>query len=142
MTVFAVAGHPVTQGSKKVIPLRNGGHALVESAGDRLTQWRHAINTEARALWDGPPLEGPVVVTTRFELVRPKSEPKSKPSLAPAKRGLDVDKAARAILDAITGVCFIDDAQVADLIVKKRWAPPGAGPGVTVTVAALNEVDL
>lgn len=135
MTTFHVAGLPVTQGSKKVIPLRNGGHALVESAGDRLTQWRHAINTEARARWTGPPATGPVVVAAVFTVVRPKSAPK-KTRTWPTKRGLDIDKAARAVLDALTGVTFVDDAQVINLHVTKDY---GNTPGVVITVVPLHE---
>ncbi len=135
MTTFHVAGHAVTQGSKKVIPLRGGGHALVESAGSRLTQWRHAINDEARTHWVGPPATGPVVVAAVFTVVRPKSAPK-RTRTWPTKRGLDIDKAARAVLDALTGVTFVDDSQVINLHVTKDY---GDTPGVVITVVPLHE---
>lgn len=137
MTTFTVLGQPVTQGSKRGIPLRNGRVALVESGGDRLKQWRHAINDEARTHWGEPPLTGPAMVMATFHLVRPASHPKTRRTW-PTKRGLDIDKAARAVLDALTGVCFLDDAQVCRLVVTKDWATDGR-PGVQITVSELGE---
>lgn len=129
MTTFLVRGTAVTQGSKKAIPMANGKVAMVESAGPRLTQWRHAINTEARHHWAGPPTKGPVMVVAVFTVTRPKSAPKRR---WPTQRGLDIDKAARAVLDALTGVCYVDDSQVIKLDVFKEC---GDTPGVIVTVA-------
>lgn len=41
------------------------------------------------------------------------------------------------VLDALTGVCFVDDAQVVHLTVTKDWAADGQ-PGVRVTVAQVE----
>jgi len=65
-------------------------------------------------------------------LPRPKSAPKTKTPAA-VKRP-DVGKCARAILDAITGVVIVDDAQVTDLHATKRLAELGEPPGVRITV--------
>lgn len=45
----------------------------------------------------------------------------------------DADNAAKIILDALNGVAYADDAQVAELTVCKRYAEE---PCVTVTVSA------
>ena len=51
---------------------------------------------------------------------------------------LDVDKMARALLDAITGPLLLDDSQVVILVADKVWSPDGI-EATTVTVTALNE---
>jgi hypothetical protein len=54
---------------------------------------------------------------------------------APDKKP-DLDKLARALLDALTmGGAVIDDAQVVDLAVSKVYPVDGNLPGVTFTIA-------
>jgi crossover junction endodeoxyribonuclease RusA len=48
---------------------------------------------------------------------------------------LDLDNLAKAILDAIKGYAFHDDAQVARLLVERR---PGERERITVTVKRLG----
>jgi len=46
----------------------------------------------------------------------------------------DADNLAKTILDALNGVAWIDDGQVVDLTISKRYAKPGESEGVTVWV--------
>lgn len=135
-----VAGHPVTQGSKRAFVA--GGHArLVESGGDRHKLWRHAVNDEARRGWVEAPLAGPVVLDLIFDIQPPKSLTRARRAAGPVgQRSGDLDKLARAVLDALTGVVYLDDSQVVELVVTKRWAGPG-GPGVTIGIKA-DELDV
>jgi crossover junction endodeoxyribonuclease RusA len=134
VTTFTVPGLAIPQGSKRAFPLRNGKVALVESAGDRHKLWRHAVNDAARAAYDQPPLTGPVAVTAHFSFTRPASHPKRRRTWPTGARSGDIDKLARAVLDSLSGVCFVNDAQVVELAVSKDW---GSRPGVVVTV---NEI--
>jgi crossover junction endodeoxyribonuclease RusA len=54
----------------------------------------------------------------------------------PASRP-DIDKLARAVLDALTGVAFRDDSQVAKLDLLKLWVD-AIPPGVQVIVWAID----
>jgi crossover junction endodeoxyribonuclease RusA len=100
-----------------------------------LQPWRDSIAWHARqaagpARWDGP-----VHVDLTFVFVRPAAHYGTgrnarvlKPSAPafPATRGQgDVDKLARAVLDALTasGV-FLDDSQVSSLAARKVWTGP------------------
>jgi Holliday junction resolvase RusA-like endonuclease len=130
---FRVAGHPVTQGSKRGFAV--GGHVrLVESGGDKHKLWRHAVNDEARRKWVEAPLTGAVALLLVFDIQPPKTLTKARRAAGPigAHSG-DVDKLARAVLDSLTGVVYLDDSQVRPLVVDKQWAGP-AGPGVTITI--------
>ena len=48
----------------------------------------------------------------------------------------DVDKLARSILDALTGICFEDDSQVISLLVQKAFGSPARAE---ITVNSLAE---
>lgn len=134
---FFVAGHPTTQGSKRAFVV-NGRPILTEQSGDKLRLWRHAISDGARAArGDGPIWEGPVDVLLWFHLLKPASEPKVKRTWPIKKRSGDVDKLARAALDALSGVVFLDDCQVTKLSVWKEWAGP-PGPGVAIRVSPVS----
>lgn len=78
---------------------------------------------------------GAVTVTLNFVLTRPKSCPKTRTPPA-IKRNGDIDKLARSILDSITGVIVLDDAQVVDLHARKRIAEIGETAGVDIRVEA------
>jgi crossover junction endodeoxyribonuclease RusA len=136
---FYVAGMPATQGSKRGF-VQQGRVRLVETGGNRLVAWRHAVAAEARLRQVGQEmLLGPVDVEAGFLLPRPASAPKRKRTWPVGARSGDLDKLARAILDACTGVLYADDAQVVDLHVTKDWAPPGSQPGMAITVRAHAE---
>ncbi len=53
-----------------------------------------------------------------------------------AHRAADADNIAKLVSDAFNEIVYADDAQVASLIVQKRYGPLA---GVTVTVAPLDE---
>lgn len=128
-----VPGHPVTQGSKRAFVA--GGHArLVESGGDRHRLWRHAINDEARQRWVKAPLIGPIGVALVFAIQPPKTMTRAKRAAGPvgAHSG-DIDKLTRAVLDALTGVVYLDDSQVTLLVAEKRWATD-VGPGARIAI--------
>jgi len=129
MIVFTVVGTPKPQGSKRAyINRKTGMPILTESAGQPLRDWRTDIQQAALNAHQGPPLEGPVMVTLDFTLARPKSHPKTRETW-PTTRP-DIDKLARSVLDAITHICIVDDSQIIQLTATKSWGTPG----VTITL--------
>lgn len=135
---FRVAGHPITQGSKRAFVV--GGQArLVESAGQRHKDWRHAVGDAARLAYaDRPPMTGPIEITATFELQPPKSKPKRRRTWPTGQRSGDLSKLMRCIEDSLTGVVYIDDSQIVRYRdITKDWAGP-AGPGVTITITPID----
>lgn len=132
IVTFFVAGVATTQGSHVGIATKSGKVIVREKHKSSLEAWRDAIATEARqaalnaaiagAEW---PITGPVLVTLAFGLQRPTSAPKRRRTWPIAARSGDVDKLARACLDALTGVLVADDAQVVGLAVTKDYGRPG-----------------
>lgn len=131
---FTVPGVPAPQGSKNPW----GGEANA-----RTRPWRAAVSAEAALHWGGRPLlGGPVEVAVQFAFPRPKAHygtgrnaNKLKDS-APefVTKAPDLDKLARAIGDALTGIVYRDDAQIARLEVEKVY---GHSAGAQIEVRAL-----
>jgi crossover junction endodeoxyribonuclease RusA len=128
-----VKGQPKPQGSMKAIPHKQTGRpVLVYPAG--VKPWRRLVEASVREAGVLYVAEGPVALELEFWLPRPISAPKRAPrrTRLAAKRP-DIDKLARAVLDALTGVLFRDDSQVTDLVTRKRVCyGPGERPGVRV----------
>ena len=148
--VFDVFGTPAPQGSKKAFARTNKTTgkttvSLVESAGDRLKEWRsevHAAAMVAKVQAGWAPVNGPVMVEIMFYLPRPKAHYGSGRNAGVLKDWVpavpttrpDGDKLARAVLDALTSAAvYVDDSQVVDLHASKRFAD-GREPGASITV--------
>ena len=126
-----VHGVPVPQGSMRAFA-RNG-HAWATSDNPRTRPWKAAVTAEAARVvasmgWPTPAYgRDPVGVSIVFRLPRPKGHHGTRGQLLPSAPKYpavlpDIDKLARAILDALTGVVWRDDAQVVALDVYKRYA--------------------
>jgi crossover junction endodeoxyribonuclease RusA len=126
---FTVPGRPAPQGSKRHV----GRGILVESSKD-LGPWRERVaivGHEAMKRQGWPPFTGAVDVAMEFVMPRPKGTPRNTP---PAVKRPDLDKLERAILDALTHVCWTDDSLVVRLQAWKRIALVEETPGVTVSI--------
>lgn len=126
--VFRVPGRPAPQGSKRHV----GRGILVESSRE-VGPWRERVALAAHGAMDGRSLiSEAVTVELGFVMPRPKSAPKR--STPPASKRPDIDKLARAVLDALTNTMLADDALIVDLHATKRLAEVGEAPGVAITV--------
>lgn len=136
-TLF-VPGDAAPQGSKRHV----GRGRMVESS-KAVGPWRERVALAAHHLaahqqgWTLAPAGVPVAVDLVFVRPRPVSTPKSR--TPPATKKPDVDKLARAVLDALTGIAWADDSQVIDLRARKRLAEIGETPGVYITVTTEEE---
>lgn len=85
------------------------------------------------------PIEGPVFVTIRVQLLRPKS---NKTLLPMTRNTSDADNWAKMILDAGNGLLWKDDSQVVVLEVSKVWVSEADAEGVFVQVVEIRDEDL
>jgi Holliday junction resolvase RusA-like endonuclease len=82
--------------------------------------------------------DGPLVLSVTVELARPRSHLRSDGGLSAAgrragrhpRRRPDLDNVAKAVMDALSGRAWRDDADVVALYAVRRWAEPGR-PGCT-----------
>jgi len=124
----SIPGPPATQGSKRYV-----GNGRVIESDKRLASWRaEARHIAAQNYVLDEPTKSAVSVAILWCIARPKSHygtganadvvKESAPRLPTTKP--DVDKVARAVLDALTSVVYVDDAQVTTLIVAKAYGSP------------------
>ena len=124
MITFTVPGEAAPQGSKRAVRSRSGRILLLESSA-KVKPYRAVFALSASQAWTEPPATGTVAVELLFRFVRPQSHLTSKgllrtgAPLAPGKP--DLDKLCRSALDAMTGIVYVDDAQVAILSACKEY---------------------
>jgi crossover junction endodeoxyribonuclease RusA len=135
MTItIRVDGNPAPQGSKSFKGHASNGRAILVESSSRLKPWRAHVGAAARNAMRGQqPFDGPIHIDLEFVMPRPKNTPKTR-STPPATKRPDIDKLARAVLDAITAICYHDDSQVTHLNNTKRIAEPDEPAGVTITI--------
>lgn len=134
---LAIDAEPIPAGSHRAVPIRKWGetvghrvlHDNPRTAGFMLYV-RH-VATQAMRL-GYPKLEpwpGPVRMTSLFYFTRPKSHYGTgknaailKPS-APAIKTTkpDLSKLVRALEDGLTGVVYVDDAQIVSHVAEKQF---------------------
>lgn len=133
---FHVRGQPAGQGSKRLGRTKRGRPIILEDSR-RTKPWRAIVR--AAAIDAGlRELSGDVLVTIVILFARPASHYRKDGRLRdglPDRPGrLDVDKAARAILDALKGVAYADDRQVAPLHVDRHWAERPEDEGARICI--------
>lgn len=112
-THFWVDGHPITKGSFRPVSTPRGLRLIPQLAGSR--PWANAVAWMAKASGCRP-TDGAVSIRLEFYFAKPK-----KPKHAFPYRG-DADKLSRNVLDALTGIAYVDDAQVVSLTATKAYA--------------------
>jgi crossover junction endodeoxyribonuclease RusA len=128
---FTVIGHAQPQGSTKAFNVPGKRYPVVTSDNPNLKDWRTLVAYAAQQQAAGGPLSGGVRVMLDFALQRPKSLPKR---TSQHLKKPDIDKLARAVLDALTGILYHDDSEVVRLDVTKRYAAPTEAPSVRITI--------
>jgi len=132
MIAFSVLGIPVPQGSKKVMLNYRTGKPIMLDVSNRLKPWRQEVAWMAQEAMQKAGAEmvdsGPVILECDFYFQRPKSNRKTNPYKDTKP---DYDKLVRSIGDALTGICYRDDAQIAVATITKRYRK---NPGVDIRV--------
>lgn len=141
---FFVAGDPATQGSKRAFYIAKIGRAIVTEDCKKNKPWRSDVRNEAEkamAAGEWKLTEKPVRLDLTFQIRRPKSHYgakglKESAPYFPAKKP-DTVKLARAVEDALKGVCWKDDAQIVTEMIRKRYNDQ---PGVLVEIHELDNL--
>lgn len=138
---FFVRGKCEPAGSKKAVPM--GRRWGVVDDNPAAEGWKKSVAGVAMVEMNGrQPYEGPMRVSMTFLLERPKSHYLTDGrSLSVAGRAFichtqrpDALKLARAVEDAMSGVVYVDDNQIVEEHLLKRWTSPGEQKGVMVMV--------
>ena len=119
LTAFIVPGPPATKGSTVSFLARHGRRIVTRTDSAIGPRWARDVGRLARAAGvQVIPKDVGVYVNVDYEFTKPARTKRDQPCVRP-----DVDKLARALLDALTGVAYEDDGQVVILLVRKRYGP-------------------
>jgi len=140
---FFVQGLPRSKGSKRGIPIWKGKKgqpkvftgrvAVLDQSSDALKDWEAHVRYQAMQIWKGQPaLNQPLKVSLSLHMRKAK-KPRPHLSVWPACDP-DVEKLARAVLDGLQTVIFVDDNLICKQPLEKIWGDP---PGVQITVETL-----
>ena len=145
MIQFTVYGHPQTAGSKRafIVKTNTGGQrAIVTDDNAKGKDWKGDVKQAASAVVQAGQalLQGPLRLSLVFLLPRPASHYGSGKNAAVVKgssprhpdKKPDVLKLARCVEDALTGVLWVDDAQITSEQLTKRYCEFGQQPGCQV----------
>jgi Holliday junction resolvase RusA-like endonuclease len=134
MIEFFIQGTPRPSGSKSAGAFKDKeGRTRTfvrDSSGVKGKNWRQDVRAGAiQAFEDTPPIEGPIQVRLEFLFSRPlhhyQAGKRDRPLKSDAPdyhtKAPDADKLSRSVLDALKGVAWKDDAQVARKLVIKRY---------------------
>ena len=128
--LFWCSGRPAAQSRPRVT--RNGVYDTPPTK-----RWKAHVRTcgvDAANRVGGLPFHGPLRAQLQFYFPPPTSLRKADQAAMLGRWRVlkpDADNLAKAVLDALNGVVFVDDAQVVDLAVSKRY---GMKAGVRVHV--------
>ena len=119
---FSVPGDPVPQPRPRV-STRGGFARAYVPAKHPVHTYRKSIAAAALDAGATPTDEAPLAVILDLVFARPKSHMTKKGlrAGAPVLPRYDVDNCAKACLDALNGVAWADDSQVARLVVEKSY---------------------
>jgi crossover junction endodeoxyribonuclease RusA len=138
---FEVDGRPQQRGSKRAFASKNGGRPRMVDDNAKSGPWMDAVAHRARVAMltfgeDTPLLDGPLRLWAVFRFKRPKAHYLKSGLRADAPQWHtstpDTDKLTRAIGDAMTGVVYGDDKQIADVLVSKVYTESSEGVSITV----------
>jgi len=127
---FTVLGPAACKGST-VSFMGKGGRIVTKTDSQTLGGWTQAVKWAAKGAGVRVVAKpGAVTVDVLFQFVKPKSARNREfPTVKP-----DIDKMERALLDALTGIAYEDDAQVVGVASRKIYSNE-ASTQVTVRVA-------
>ena len=136
---FAVDMKPQPRGSKKALQLPHQAFPHVVDTNEKESKaYMQAIGLLARREV-AEPTSCPVLLHLRFRLARPaghylrggdlsaEGRRRQSPAVKP-----DVNKLARGVQDALSGVAYLDDSQVIQIVESKTYVPQRGDPERTL----------
>jgi Holliday junction resolvase RusA-like endonuclease len=105
-----------------------GGHARMYTPAKTVAYEIRVQAAAKEAMRDQAPCPGPIEAEIWVLVMPPKSFSKSKTRMAldgdirPTSKP-DLDNVAKALLDACNGIIYLDDKQITDLVIRRRYSP-------------------
>ena len=138
---FRVPAIPIAQPRHRIAVVNGKGRAFGAKKSHPIHEFKATARMAFSELYDGPPLEGPISLVCVFVMPRVSAQiwkTKPMPRLLHAKKP-DADNLLKGVKDALTGLAWVDDSQVAEVLVRKVIAAGDEQPHVTVQIRKMDE---
>jgi len=135
---FIVPAVPVAQPRARAVSF-NGRARVYEPTRHPVKAFKATVAMAAQAAYQGPPLAGPLRVDLVFVFPRNKGQIWKKrpmPRIRHTKKP-DRDNCDKAVMDALTGILWVDDCQACEGEIVKWIAAGDEQPHVLVRVQEL-----
>lgn len=144
MITFFVPGKAAPGGSKKGFYIAKIKRVVMAPASDKTKPWMAIVSAFAREAYTDNPLTGPLAVTMTFKILRPKNHYRTGKNAGILRDDAqkyctvkpDLTKLERSTEDALTGIIWRDDSQVAQKNTQKIYVEKD--PGVEITVQQIG----
>ncbi len=138
MIEIIIPGEPCAQGRPR---FARRGKFMVAYDPAKSRNWKATAQCHMRdAMAGAAPLQGPVTCMVAARFTCPASDHRKRdpmPRRWHAKRP-DVENVVKAVLDAATGVLWLDDNQVSHLVAAKTIGAQGEAPSVWLRVEQIT----
>lgn len=132
MISFTVHGKPAPAGSKRGFYNAKAKRVIVTDDSKGSRPWKAQVSDAAAQAMNGRELlDGPLLLELTFWMPRPKGHIGRRGNVLPSAPHApavkpDLLKLARAVEDALSGVCYRDDAQIVAETLQKAYTAGGA----------------
>ena len=130
---FFVHCEPVPQPRAKVSTRGGFARAYVDKK-----HRSHALKQAIREAFVGEKLEGPIGCDLLFRFTRPKSHTKKQRESGWHTGKADIDNLQKLVFDALNGVAYDDDKQIAFVTACKRWVSEETDSGIQISLWELS----
>lgn len=130
---------PTAQPRPRVVTINGQARAISAPRKHPVNAFKQAVQSHARITYKGEPTAEALSARALFLMPRPQAltwKKKAMPRLWHTGRP-DTENIAKALLDALTGIVWVDDSQVAQLVLQKKYAAGDEEPGVWLIVEVL-----
>lgn len=143
---FYVPGTPRPQGSKRPFRNQHTGRIQQVESSTKVKPWRADVRAAAQEAIEGDPdaylplWDQPLHVAMNFYFLRPKAHYGTGKNEGLLKQSApehyaqtpDIEKLARAVADALTGIVYADDRRITQLTLFKGWTTNHPGAEITI----------
>ena len=127
MIAFNVPAVPVAQPRPRAFVVGGSGRMADVPSKHPIHDFKASVRVTFAAVYQGPPLEGPLAMTCVFVMPRPRNliwKTKPMPRVPYTVSKNDWDNLGKGVSDALNGVAYRDDGQLWDVRVQ-RWIAAG-----------------
>jgi len=144
---FWVPGAPQPGGSKRGFVNPKTGRVVIIDDAKYNREWRTCVAAYARAAFADQPVTGPLRLEITFVVRRPKGHwgtgrnAGSVKASAPMYPGVrpDLTTLLRSTEDALTGILWVDDAQIVEQLVRKRYGHSAGARIILMEMGAIAD---